>query len=128
MKIWSKFQCGRISTKWNSENIYTTSITTEWHGASTKFIRSKAQSQQTIPAAIEKDKMIFKINYNLYVKKKEQYENNIIKAYATIFDYCNKTIQAHIRELSNYKTKIQNDPIESMKVINQFKQNMHMQH
>ena len=77
----------------------------------------KAQTQQTTPAASEEDKMIFKIEYDQYVKKQEQYQNNMIKAYTTIFDYCSKTIQAHIREWSDYKSKIQNNLIELMKVI-----------
>ena len=51
---------------------------------------------QVVPIATEEEKMIFKINYDWYVKKKEQYKNNMIKAYVTIFDYCSKTIQAHI--------------------------------
>ena len=75
----------------------------------------KAQTQQTTPAATEEDKMIFKIEYDQYVKKKEQYENNTIKAYATIFDYCSKMIQAYIQKSSNYESKIQNDPIKLMK-------------
>ena len=77
----------------------------------------KVPSEATVAVAIKEEKMIFKIDYDLYVKKKELYENNIIKAYATIFEYCSKTIQARIRELSDYESKIRNNPIELMKAI-----------
>ena len=83
----------------------------------------KAQTQQTTPAASEEDKMIFKIEYDQYVKKQEQYKINMIKVYTTIFDYCSKMIQAFIRELSDYETKIQNDPIELMKAIKELMHN-----
>ena len=79
-------------------------------------IRPQTQSQ-TIAMSTEEEKMIFKIEYDQYMKKKEQYENNMIKAYATIFEYYSKTIQACIRESSDYKTKIRNNPIELLKAI-----------
>ena len=86
--------------------------------SSTKMLSPlKVPSETTSSVATEEEKMIFKINYDQYVKKKELYENNIIKAYATIFDYCSKTIQARIRESSNYESKIQNNLIELMKAI-----------
>ena len=66
----------------------------------------KVPSETTIIVATEEEKMIFKIEYDQYVKKKELYENNMIKAYATIFDYCSKTIQARIRESSDYESTI----------------------
>ena len=77
----------------------------------------KVPSETTIIVATEEEKMIFRIEYDQYVKKKELYENNMIKAYATIFDYCSKTIQARIRESSDYESTIRNNPIELMKAI-----------
>ena len=50
-----------------------------------------------------------------------------------MFGYCNKKMQARIKESPDFETKIQNDPIESLKssrlkcVIHQ-EQSMSMQH
>ena len=49
----------------------------------------------------KEDKMKFKINYKMYIKEEILYKDNIIRAYATSFDYCRITMQQHIHELSN---------------------------
>ena len=64
----------------------------------------------------EEDKINFKIDYKMYVKEKKLYKDNMIKAYATIFDYCSSIVQQCIWELSNY-TKIINDPITLLAAI-----------
>ena len=41
----------------------------------------------------EENKMQFSIEYDMYVKEKKVFKNNMIKAYATIFDYYSMIMQ-----------------------------------
>ena len=72
----------------------------------------------------EKDKMKFKINYEMHVKEEKLYKNNIIRAYTTISYYCSTIIQPHICELSDYITKIINNSIALLAAIKKLMYNI----
>ena len=59
----------------------------------------------------------YREEYRIYNTRKEQYEDNLIKAYALIFSYCNKVMQNRIEEMSNFDSEIRNDPIKLLEVI-----------
>ena len=65
-------------------------------------------TKMTVAISLEEDKMKFKIN-------------NMIKAYATISDYCSTRMQQCIWELSNYTTKIINNPIALLTAIKELR-------
>ena len=46
-----------------------------------------------------------------------QYEENKLKTYAIIMDYCNKMMQNRIEEVKDFKSRIRNDPLELLKEI-----------
>ena len=53
-------------------------------------------------------------NYNARVYT---YEENKHRAYALIFGYCNKTMQNRIEEISDFETRVRNDPLELLREI-----------
>ena len=59
----------------------------------------------------------YKENFRIYNTRKEVYDDNMIKAYAFIFGYCNKVMQNRIEEMSNFETEIRNDPVKLLEVI-----------
>ena len=59
----------------------------------------------------------YKEKYRAYNTRKEQFEDNLIKAYALIFSYCNKVMQNRIEEMTDFDTQIRNDPIKLLEVI-----------
>ena len=49
--------------------------------------------------------------------RKEQCEDNKVKAYALMFSCCNKTMQNRIEEMSTFESEIRNKPIKLMDAI-----------
>jgi hypothetical protein len=79
-------------------------------------------STSTDPAAKEADdrqyEMIFKAEYDAYMKRKQAYENNLTKAYAFLWSQCARGMQNKIEARSDYTT-VKGNPIELLKAIKQ---------
>ena len=54
------------------------------------------------------------------MKRKRDYEENMFKAYAEIWDRCNKAMQRKIEARTDYQANIYNDPIELLKAIKEY--------
>ena len=60
----------------------------------------------------------FKILMEEHIKRVQQLDENISKAYALIYsNYCTRVIQIRIEEHVNYESKIKNDPIKLLKAV-----------
>jgi hypothetical protein len=53
----------------------------------------------------------------VYVERKSRYESNKRKAFALIYEQCNKALQAKLKARQNYNTAIKGDPIAMLKAI-----------
>jgi Reverse transcriptase (RNA-dependent DNA polymerase) len=69
----------------------------------------------------------FRAEYDGYMKRKQQYEMNISKAYAFLWEQCAKAMQNKIESSPRFLTEIKGDPIELLKIIKQHAMNYHEQ-
>ena len=58
-----------------------------------------------------------KAEFDEYMKRKRDYEENVFKAYAEIWDRCNKAMQGKLEARTDYESKIYNDPIELLRAV-----------
>jgi hypothetical protein len=65
----------------------------------------------------EEFKMEFQAALQTYQKCQSLYESNTIKAYALFWGRCTKGMRNKIKARTDYRTKIKNNPIESVKII-----------
>ena len=71
----------------------------------------KAAEQKLFGAILEKEAEEF-------VKRKVKLKTNMKKAYALIFqEHCSRTMQIRVKELSDFETDIQDDPIKLLEAI-----------
>jgi hypothetical protein len=61
----------------------------------------------------------FKEEISIYMKLKQSYENNRIKAYAIILERCAKGIKVKIESRNDFEDNIKNNPIELLKAVRQ---------
>jgi hypothetical protein len=61
--------------------------------------------------------MIFKQAIADFNKRKMEYERNMIKAYALLWERCTKSVQHKIEARRYFETDIKDDPIELLKAI-----------
>lgn len=61
----------------------------------------------------------FKIAYTAFLKRKENYEQNMFRAYAILWSHCSEVLQNKIVTLAAFSTTIKNDPIALLKTIKQ---------
>jgi hypothetical protein len=62
--------------------------------------------------------MLFKAEIDTYTKRKHEFEDNMNKTYSLIYlQHCNKTLQDRIMGHPEFKSKIEHDPIELLKVV-----------
>ena len=59
----------------------------------------------------------YKAEYDEYMKRKRNFEENRYKAYAELWARCNRTMKAKIEARTDYESRIYNDPIELIKAI-----------
>ena len=59
----------------------------------------------------------YKANYDEYMKRKRAYEENCYKAYAEIWERCNKAMKAKIESRKDYESVIYNKPIKLIDAI-----------
>jgi hypothetical protein len=62
-------------------------------------------------------KIEFKANYNHYCSRQQIYNNNVTKAYALFWDRCAKGMKNKIESRTDFKTKIENNPIKLLQAI-----------
>jgi hypothetical protein len=55
----------------------------------------------------------------IYIKRKQSYENNKVKAFVIIWERCAIGIQVKIEFRNNFEDNIKNNPIELMKAVRQ---------
>ena len=48
--------------------------------------------------------------------KKEIYNTNVAKAYATLWERCNTAMKTKILQREDYESKVKNDPFELLRV------------
>jgi hypothetical protein len=61
----------------------------------------------------------FKEEFFIFMKRKQSYENNKIKANAIIWERCAKRMQVKIESRNNFEDNIKNNPIELLKAVRQ---------
>ena len=61
--------------------------------------------------------IMFKEDLSRYRKRVDDYEDNLVKAYALIWERCTKTMQNKISNTKDFETNIYDDPIELLKEI-----------
>ena len=61
--------------------------------------------------------MKYKMDYDAYLKRKEQYDQNAIKAYAELWERCTTAMKAKIEARTTYESVIYNNPISLLKAI-----------
>jgi hypothetical protein len=57
----------------------------------------------------------FREKFAAYMKRKQNYENNRVKAYALIWERCARGMQVKIESRNNFENRIKNNPIELCK-------------
>ena len=69
-----------------------------------------------------KDK-IWEKKVEMWIEDEQIFKENMRKAYAIIFDsYCGKEMQVTLKEVTDYESKVKNDPIV---LLNRIKNLMH---
>lgn len=63
--------------------------------------------------------MIFKNEVSWYGKRMQQYEDNLVKAYALLREQCSPLMWNKIKTSKEFRIKIMDDPIELLKIIKQ---------
>jgi hypothetical protein len=61
----------------------------------------------------------FKEEFSIFMKRKQSYENNKIKAYAIIWETCANGMQVKIESRNDFEDNIKNNPIELLKAVRQ---------
>ena len=61
----------------------------------------------------------YKLEMQSYMKRRDNYNDNKVKAYGLLFGQCSKSMQNKILERDNFDTTIEDNPIELIKVIKQ---------
>jgi hypothetical protein len=65
----------------------------------------------------EQFKIEFKAGYDHYRSREQIYNNNVTKASALFWDRCAKGMKNKIKSRSDFKSKIENNPIELLQAI-----------
>ena len=60
--------------------------------------------------------MEFKEEYNLFTKRRSIYKDNLVKAYALLWERCSKNMQHKIESSTDY-TSIKDDPLQLLTAI-----------
>ena len=58
-----------------------------------------------------------KAEYDEYMKRKREYEQNNYKAYAEIWERCNKAMRSKIEARKNFESEVYNNPIKLLEAI-----------
>jgi hypothetical protein len=78
---------------------------------------SQDQDQIQRDKEYQENEKIFKAQVRVCVERKSRYESNKRKAFALIYEQCNKALQAKLKARQNYETTIKGDPIAMLKAI-----------
>jgi len=94
--------------------------TDEWR---VKLRKSEAEDEETREAENEQFRMEFKSDYEKYQARVDTYNENLVKAYALLWERCNKGMKDKIEDRKNFSSEIENDPVELLKAIKEHAQN-----
>ena len=83
-----------------------------------KLSVSRSTNDETKAAANRQFEIEFKAELDVYMKRKQAYENNLTKAYAFLWEHCTKSMQSKIEARTDF-AKLKDDPIELLKAIKQ---------
>jgi hypothetical protein len=61
----------------------------------------------------------YKANLDEYMRRKRSYDANLFKAYALVWERCAKAMQNKIMAISDFETRLYNNPIELLKAVKQ---------
>jgi len=78
---------------------------------------SLATEEATIALETRQFEIEFKEATSRFLTRKQQYEENLYKAYALIWERCSQSMKNKIVNLSTFKSNIKNNPIELLKEI-----------
>jgi hypothetical protein len=67
--------------------------------------------------------MEFRLDYEEYKRRDSHYNNNLIKAYAMIWERCTKSMKQKIEARKDFQSKVEDNPIELLKAIKEHTQN-----
>ena len=60
---------------------------------------------------------MFKAELDKVIKRKREHTNNMFKAYAKLWERCNKVLKVLIEVRIDFETKTYNNPVELLKLI-----------
>ena len=61
--------------------------------------------------------MLYWAKITSHITREDKYRSNLGNAYAFLFGQCNKAMQSKLQGRTDFKTTIKNNPIESLKAI-----------
>jgi hypothetical protein len=64
-----------------------------------------------------KERKIFEVQVRVFVARQAMYTTNKRKAFALIYEQCNKTLQSKLKARANYDTEIKGNPIKMLQTI-----------
>lgn len=68
--------------------------------------------------------MEFKAEFDEWMKRKQEYEENLFKAYGFLWEHCNKAMQNRLSERTDFESSVYNDPIKLLKAIKEHSLNV----
>jgi hypothetical protein len=89
---------------------------------------SKSDNSFTRDQENKQYEMEFRSDYEEYKRRVNSYINNLIKAYAIIWERCTKGMKQKIEARTDFHSKIEDNPIELLKVIKEHTQNFQDHH
>ena len=81
------------------------------------LLESTAQDAAVKARLNRQYEMEFKAEFDEWMKRKQEYSDNLYRAYGLLWERCNKAMQNRLSERQDFQTKIYNDPIELLKAI-----------
>ena len=83
---------------------------------SLKPVVAKIEEEQMVE--IRENELLYTAELDVWIKKKNTFENNWRRAYAFIFEnYCSSAMQAELKELPNFRSEIENDVLKLLQHI-----------
>jgi hypothetical protein len=79
----------------------------------------------TKEAENKQNEIKFKVEFDAFMKQKQNYETNTTKAYAFLWEQCAKAMQSKIESGSKFESDIKGNPIKLLKIIKQHALNYH---
>jgi hypothetical protein len=108
-----------IGTALETESEYNLDI----HKHTLTFSKEKYDDKKE--ATNKKLEIEFKEQFSVFMKRKQSYETNTLKAYAFLWGKCAKGMQSKIKSSEKFESEIKNNPIKLLEYIKKYTLNYH---